>query len=851
MRGFFVLKYNRLLNIFFILDSSNSSVLIEYYNFIEQHKTTLHMIFNIKKASLLLAWCLLLAFNLQAQLVTTLAGNPLISASVDGQGTSANFGNPYGVVVDGGNLYVADYRNNEIRKIVIATGMVTTVFGNTIADSTNAIGTAAGFNQPCGIASDGSGNLYVADAGNNEIRKLVISTGAVTTLAGCSRVGNTNGTGTIARFGGPSGLVYDGSGNLYVADSYNNEIRKVVIATGVVTTIAGSKTAGSTNGTGTAARFNFPIGVAVDGSGNLYVADANNNEIRKITVPGAVVTTIAGTTTSGYLDAIGTAAAFNYPIGVATDLFGDLYIVEQQNSTVRKFVLSSNVVTTLAGDTISDTVNGFGTAARFNQPNGIATDAAGNIYIGDGGNNEIRKITFSTPIAYFKADTTVICKGDTLHFTDTSYNAPTSWKWTFQNGTPSTSTLQNPSVVYNTAGKDSVKLVVSNVAGKDSIAKKLYITVNAVPTLSISGDSSLCRGIDLLTAIATGNSPFKYSWSTGGTNDTIKLNAANTYSLNINDANGCKAKGVFKVKRDTITGFSICVVTVDTASLHNVIVWDKSGLTRIDSFKLYFYNSANKWQLIKEVSFYAPNYLVDSTPINDPNANTVRYCLTAVDSCGFEEPIGSSPWQNTCHINQAPAGTFTWGSTGYLKQGVTQPVFTYYLLRDSISNGNWKVIDSVSGTQSFMADAAYKANPGNYPLVRWRVEMKLGDSVNNNNCAEPLLRPIHAATSTSSRSNTQHNGTITSINQHVSADAISVYPNPATQNLNIKFNVVKAGVARISIMDVMGRVITESENDVNSNNCNVQLNISGLPTGVYFVKVVTGNSSQVVKFVKE
>ncbi|HSY75949.1 MAG TPA: T9SS type A sorting domain-containing protein, partial [Bacteroidia bacterium] len=238
-------------------------------------------------------------------------------------------------------------------------------------------------------------------------------------------------------------------------------------------------------------------------------------------------------------------------------------------------------------------------------------------------------------------------------------------------------------------------------------------------------------------------------------------------------------------------------------------------------------------------------YIVDNTPINDPNSNTVRYTLTGVDSCGNEEAFTSSPWQNTMYMIQYAMGKFTWSGTGYLKQGVLNPVTTYVLYRDSAGNGNWKGIDSVSGTQNVMNDAVYIANPGNYPSARWYVGARLSDSVNNG-CTVPLLRPIHSSNSTSSRSNTQHNGTITSINQHVSADVISVYPNPATQNLNIKFSYAKA--VAVSIMNVTGR---EVYSQLINDNSPMTINVSGLPVGVYFVKVTTNTSSQVVKFIKE
>ena len=210
--------------------------------------------------------------------VTTLAGQS-DNGSTDATGTSASFNYPKGITTDGTNLYVADYSNHRIRKIVISTGVVTTLAGSTsnYSGSTDATGTSARFNYPRAITTDGT-NLYVADRKNDRIRKIVISTGVVTTLAGSSQ-GYTDDTGTSARFYLPRGITTDGT-NLYVADTNNHKIRKIVISTGVVTTLAGSSS-GSTDDTGTSARFQFPQGITTDGT-NLYVSDTYNHRIRKI-----------------------------------------------------------------------------------------------------------------------------------------------------------------------------------------------------------------------------------------------------------------------------------------------------------------------------------------------------------------------------------------------------------------------------------------------------------------------------------------------------------------------------------------------------------------------------------------
>jgi len=321
--------------------------------------------------------------------VTTLAGTGS-SGSANGTGTSASFNQPSGITTDGTNLYVADSMNNLIRKIVISTGVVTTVAGtgsNGSADNTT--GTSASFNYPSGITTDGT-NLYVADSNNHLIRKIVISTGVVTTVAGVAgSTGSANGTGTSSSFYSPSGITTDGT-NLYVAETSNHLIRKIVISTGVVTTVAGTGSRGSANGTGTSASFNQPNGITTDGT-NLYVADYDNNLIRKIVISTGVVTTVAGTGSSGSANGTGTSASFNIPYGITTD-GTNLYVTELSNHSIRKIVISTGVVTTVAGTVPSSgSANGTGTSASFNQPNGITTDGT-NLYVADVGNHLIRKI---------------------------------------------------------------------------------------------------------------------------------------------------------------------------------------------------------------------------------------------------------------------------------------------------------------------------------------------------------------------------------------------------------------------------------------------------------------------------
>jgi len=330
--------------------------------------------------------------------VTTLAGLAGNSGSTDDTGSDARFNTPTGVAVDSaGNIYVADRANSTIR-LVTSAGAVTTYAG--LAGSTgyvDATGSNARFTFPSGVAVDSSDVIYVADTDRNTIRKIS-SGGVVTTFAGLAipQGGSEDGNGTSARFRHPVSLAVDSSGNVFVADTNNHTIRMVTSA-GVVTTLAGSAlNIGSVDGTGSTARFSSPGGIMVDGSDNIYVADSNNHTIRQVTT-GGVVTTLIGRAGFGFDDGTGNAARFTYPGGVAVDNAGTLYIADYNSHTIRKITIGG-VVTTLAGTAgLSGSSDGFGSAARFNQPVGVALNSANTLlYVADSGNHTIREIDLAT-----------------------------------------------------------------------------------------------------------------------------------------------------------------------------------------------------------------------------------------------------------------------------------------------------------------------------------------------------------------------------------------------------------------------------------------------------------------------
>ena len=334
--------------------------------------------------------------------IKTIAGNGSNYLGGDGGPATSALLQPQTVAVDAaGNLYIADNVDSVVRKVTASTGVIATVAGTGTAGYSGDGGaaTSARLNQPYGVALDGSGNLYIADSSNHRVRKVTASTGVITTFAGTGTAGYSGdgGAATSAQLSLPQGVAVDASGNLYIADG-GSVVRKVAASSGTISTVAGTGKAGYSgdNGPAASATLNFPSGVAVDGSGNVYIADTSNNRVRKVSAASGAITTVAGNGTAGYGGdgAAATSAELNNPQGVAVDANGNLYIADSNNSRIRE-VTAGGWITTAAGNGSA----GFGgdgaaaTSAQLNFPGGVAVSAAGNLYIADTGNLVVREVT--------------------------------------------------------------------------------------------------------------------------------------------------------------------------------------------------------------------------------------------------------------------------------------------------------------------------------------------------------------------------------------------------------------------------------------------------------------------------
>jgi sugar lactone lactonase YvrE len=336
-------------------------------------------------------------------IITTVAGTGQAGLSGDGSSaTSARINRPGGVAIDADSLSIGDRGNQRIRKVTTSTGLITTVVGSEAFIGDGKLATEAGLNFPKGTIVDASNHLYIADSLHHRVRRVDGATGVITTVAGAGQpgFGGDGGPATNAQLAAPQAVAVDASGNLYIADTGNHRVRQVDGRTGIITTVAGTGAPGFGGDGGLAinAHLFAPSGVAIDARRNLFIADKLNHRIRRVDLATGLITTVAGNGTAGFRGDQGSAisASLNASEAVALDASGNyLFIADTANHRIRQVDRSTGNITTIAGSGSSGNFAGDGgpaTQARLNRPTGVAVDEAGNFYIADTFNHRIRRV---------------------------------------------------------------------------------------------------------------------------------------------------------------------------------------------------------------------------------------------------------------------------------------------------------------------------------------------------------------------------------------------------------------------------------------------------------------------------
>ncbi|MFY8034373.1 MAG: FG-GAP-like repeat-containing protein, partial [Flexibacteraceae bacterium] len=577
--------------------------------------------------------------NTSSYFVSTLAGSGS-NTFLNGTGTGAAFSIPHGTAVDvNGNVYVADANNNRIRKIT-PSGVVTTFAGSGNSAFADGTGTSASFNYPTGLAFDGSGNLYVADAGNNRIRKIT-SSGVVTTIAGSGVAGSSNGTGTAATFNFPQALTVNGSGNIYVADVLNHRIRQIT-SSGVVTTFAGSGSAGFNNSNGISASFNHPTGIAIDVNGNLYIAEAGNDAIRKIT-PAGMVSTFAGSGTQGSTNGTGTSASFYNPNQLTVDAIGNVFVADAENNKIRK-ITSDGVVSTIAGIGSSGFANGNGTSAMFNIPKGITVDALGYLYVAESSNHRIRKLSpcyvnLATPTI---SGINALCNGNPTVLTS---SPGSGYLWT------TGATTQSISV--SVPGSYSVQIVSGGCTS--AFAESVIVSTASTPSVpTISGNRAICNGTPTTLTSSPGLS---YLWSNGATSQSIITDVPGNYHVTVSypcTSIVSSSVVVSSISSPTFTSFSN-----PSTSINSNLVINGNNFTGVVSVKFGGIPARFTVTSNTQITLNVPT-TANSGPIQITNT---AGCVLLTPSLTIGR-LSALPTNNYLHALEANSGSSIFGSYG-------------------------------------------------------------------------------------------------------------------------------------------------------------------------------------------
>lgn len=641
-------------------------------------------------------------------IVTTWIGSPPRAGSANGIGAAGLFQNPYGIAVDSSrNVYVADQvETHTIRKIT-ADGVVSTLAGLAgVHGSADGTGSMALFYSPAAVAVDSSGNVYVADKDNHTIRKITAA-GVVTTLAGSAgNLGTADGTGSAARFFSPQGVAVDASGNVYVADSGNGTIRKITSA-GVVTTLAGTPLSyGSTDGTGSAARFYSPTGIALDSGGNIFVADTANGTIRKITTPAGVVTTIAGQAGSpGARDGTGTAASFLYPVGIAADASGNVFVADYGNNTIR-LISAAGVVKTVAGGLRGDD-DGAGQVARFADPTGVAVDSLGTLYVADSSNNLIRR-GLAPGAASFSAQPTsqAVALGQSATFTVAASGSGLTYQWqksgtSISGATSASYTIPSPQAAD--AGSYAVLVTSGGITAASMPATLTVGSAVSNNTVSITtqpASQSVTAGQSVTFTVAASGSSLTYQWQKNST----PISGATNASFTISSAQAADA-----------ASYTVVVTSGSTSATSSTAVLTVTGAIPT----AHLINLSILTQIVSPGDFFTVGYVVGNSSPNTPLQLLVRAAGPALSAFGVGGLL-NDPKLELYASSTKTGENDNWGGTPVLINAIASVgAFTYAnpasldaaaLANITSSDNSVKVSAADNGTGAVIAEV-YDTTP--------------------------------------------------------------------------------------------------------------------------------------------